>query len=165
MDSNEIIGLLREEGIKDPENPTNEELLKLLQLHSNNQLESDLVKNYFQFFSGVIPALTDSLKSFASQHVSKEVIGSLNKRIDMLNREYEKATTPEERDRNHQEIIEIYQMILGESEKQRGFLKSLGYGALGAGIIVGGIAISIKNKEASKKMVTEGLKYIKGDSN
>ena len=100
MEQEGIVKLLKESSIKNPENPSRKDLLKLLELEAQNKLDSAIVKEYFQFAANVIPQLLETLKSFAKEHVSKEYIESINKRIDVLNKEYENATTHEERDRN-----------------------------------------------------------------
>jgi hypothetical protein len=162
MENESFKELLKQEGISDPENPSNKDILKLLELNSNNKIDSTLLKEYFQFLTGTKPKVLDTLKSFAAENVSKDYIQSINKRIDVLNKEYESCKTEDEKDRNHQNILELYTLIKKESDDQRKWITNLSLATLGTVVVAGGIAITVRNKEAGKRIVEEGLKAIKG---
>jgi 3-dehydroquinate synthetase len=98
----------------------------------------------------------------ATQNVSKDYINSINKRIEKLDKEYLNTTSDEEREKNHQKVLELYKLIKEESNDQRDWIKTLGFGALGTIAVIGGIAVVTRNKEVGKKIVEEGIKVIKG---
>ncbi|WP_286230453.1 hypothetical protein [Neobacillus mesonae] len=161
--------LLKQQGISNPENPTEDdikkiaELLRLLeQKVNNNELDETMIQEYYKFAAGILPSTLKTLNDLASQNLGKDVINSFNKRIDALNKRFETEQNTEVLKIIQQEISDLYNRIQNESDKQRTWLKQIAFGAMGAGVILGGIAISVKNKEAGKKIVEEGLKVIKG---
>ncbi|MED3576077.1 hypothetical protein [Cytobacillus praedii] len=162
MEREKLMELLIQNGIKDPENPTTKDILKLLELESENKLDNTLIKEYFQYVGTAVPKLFDTLQSYASQHVSKDYMKSLDKRIDTLNEAFNNAKTEEERNKNHEEVHKIFQEMKEESREQRNWILKLAMGTLGTLAILGGFAIGVRNKEAGKKIVEEGIKVIKG---
>ncbi|AUD12391.1 hypothetical protein CW734_00495 (plasmid) [Planococcus sp. MB-3u-03] len=101
-----------------------------------------------------------TLSDLASQSLGKDVIKSFEKRIDALNKRYETEKDPELIEKIREELSEVYDRIEKESDKQRDWLGKLAFGAMGTVVVFGGIAISIKHKEAGKKIMEEGIKAI-----
>lgn len=162
MEKEKMVELLKELDIKNPESPSKKDILKLLELETNNKLDETLLKEYFQFQRGAVGVAFDALKSLATQHVSKDYINSINKRIETLDKEYLNTTSDEEREKNHQKVLELYKLIKEESNDQRDWIKTLTFGALKTLAVIGGIAVVTRNKEVGKKLVEEGIKVIKG---
>lgn len=162
MEPDNVVKLLIQNGINNPVNPTTEDILKLLELEFENKLDRALIKEYFQYNRTAVPKLFDTLRTYASQHVSKDYMKSLDKRIDTLNEAFKNATTEEERNKNHEEVHKIFKEMKEETREQRNWILKLSMGALGTAVILGGIAIGVKNKEAGKKIIESGIKTIKG---
>ncbi|MBV7509761.1 hypothetical protein KW850_32300 [Bacillus sp. sid0103] len=160
--------LLKQNEISNIENPTESDIKKifeqlpLLELKANNELDKTMIQEYYKYVATILPNVLKTVNDLASQNLGKEVINSFNKRIDALNKRYEIEKDPEELKRIQQEISNIFDRIEKVSDKQTTFLKQLAFGAMGTIAILGGIAIGIKNKEAGKKIVEEGIKVIKG---
>lgn len=160
MNKEQVIELIKQAGVSDPENPSIKEIIKLFELDSNNKIDENLLNKYFQFTADVMPQAFDALKNLANQNLGKNYIDSINKRIDSLNNEYENATTKEEKEENHQKILELYKLIEKESDKQRDWITKLAFGAMGTVVILGGLAIGTRNKEMGKKIIEGGTKII-----
>ncbi|WP_281217281.1 hypothetical protein [Lysinibacillus capsici] len=160
MNKEQVIELIKQAGVSDPENPSIKEIIKLFELDSNNKIDENLLNKYFQFTADVMPQAFDALKSLANQNLGKNYIDSINKRIESLNKEYENATTKEEKKENHQKILELYKLIENESDKQRDWITKLAFGAMGTVVILGGLAIGTRNKEMGKKIIEGGTKII-----
>lgn len=160
--------LLKQEGITNLENPTEtdikkiSELLPILELKVNNKLDETLIQEYFNYVAGILPTTLKTINDLASQSLGKDVINSFNKRIDSLNRRYETEKDTEILKSIQKEISDLFDRIEKESEKQRDFITKLAFGVLGSVVILGGIAIGVKNKEVGKKIVEGGTKLIKG---
>lgn len=160
MDKEKIMELIKQAGVSDPENPSIKEIIKLIELDSNNKLDENLLNKYFQFTADLMPQAFEALKSLANQNLGKNYIDSINKSIDTLNKEYENATSKEEKEENHQKILELYKLVEKESDKQRDWISKLAFGAIGAVVILGGLAIGTRNKEIGKKIIEGGTKLI-----
>ncbi|WP_336883760.1 hypothetical protein [Priestia koreensis] len=161
--------LLKQQGISNLENPTEadikkiSELLQILELKiNNNELDETIIEEYYKYATVVLPGTLKTLNDLAAQNLGKDVINSFNKRIDALNKRFETEPDPEVLKLIQIEISDLYDRIQNESDKQRAWLKQLAFGVMGGAVILGGIAISVKNKEAGRKIVEEGLKVIKG---
>lgn len=160
--------LLKQEGITNLENPTEtdikkiSELLPILELKNNNELDEILIQEYFKYVAGILPTTLKIINDLASQSLGKDVINSFNKRIDSLNRRYESEKDTEILKSIQEEISDLFDRFERESEKQRNFITKLVYGVLGLVVILGGIAIGIKNKEVGKRIVERGTELIKG---
>ena len=157
---------LQKEGVSNPENPTKSDIKKILALlpsstiTADNALDETLIKEYYKYLTGALPNIMKTLSDLAAQSLGKDVIRSLEKRIDALNKRYETEKDPELIEKIREELSEVYDRIEREADKQRDWLGKLAFGAMGTTIVLGGIAISIKNKEAGKKIIDEGLKAI-----
>lgn len=164
MEQEKIIEFMKKKGINNPLNPTDGEAMKILAMMANTQSASDdaFFKAYFQNMTQAATAVIGGLKSFANAHVSKEYIESINKVIDQLNKDYEKATSDEEKEKIYNRIQQQLDRIREESEDTKGFLKRLGLYACGTALAVGAVAVTIKNKEAGKALMTQGMKMFKG---
>lgn len=164
MDSN-IIAFLKDKGVNNPENPNPDDMSKILDIlsESNNEFKKDIFKEYFKTVNPSVQSVIDGIKSLAKEHVSKEYINSINKVIDQLNKEYEKAETEEEKDNIYYKIEKLLDRIKAETHEQREWLKTLGKYGLGGAVILGGIGIAIatRNTEVLKK----GLQVINDNKN
>lgn len=60
------------------------------------------------------------------------------------------------------EISEINDRIENESDKQRNWLAGLSYAVIGSIVILGGLLISVKFKDAGQKIMDIGKKQIQG---
>ncbi|WP_226655864.1 hypothetical protein [Pseudalkalibacillus hwajinpoensis] len=161
--------LLKQQGISNLDKPTEadikkiSELLQLLELKiNNNELDETIIAEYYKYAAEVLPSTLKTLNDLAAQNLGKDVINSFNKRIDALNKRFETEQDTEVLKLIQTEISDLYERIQNESDKQRTWLKQIAFGALGGAVILGGIAIGVKNKEAGKKIVEEGLKVVKG---
>lgn len=161
--------LLKQQGISNLENPTEVDIKKISELSrlleqkvNNSELDETIIQEYYKFAAGVLPSTLKTLNDLASQNLGKDVINSFNKRIDALNKRFESEKDPDVLKIIQQEISDLYDRIQNESDKQRTWIKQLAFGAMGSIVVLGGIAIGVKNKEAGKKIVEEGLKVIKG---
>ena len=147
--------------ISNPENPTGADIKKILNILPN-ELDETLIQEYYNFVAAVIPSMLKTINDLASQSLGKDVINSFNKRIDTLNKRFETENNTEVLIMIQQEISDLYDRIEKESDKQREWLMKLAFGAIGTVAILGGIAISVKNKEAGKKIIEEGMKVLRG---
>jgi hypothetical protein len=160
--------LLKEKGISNLDNPTESDikktiaLLPLLELKADTELDKTMIQEYYKFVAGVLPSMLTTVKDLAAQNLGKEVINSFNKRIDALNKKFDTEKDPEVLKMIQQEISSIFDRIEKESDKQRNWLTKLAFGIMGTVVLLGGIAIGIKNKEAGRKIVETGIKVIKG---
>jgi hypothetical protein len=163
MEQDKIFEYMMKKGVKNPEEPSEKEIRKLLGMmyNSDNELEKDFFKGYFNSMSSVGKAVIDGLKSLANSHVSKEYINSINKVIDQLNKDYEQAKSEEEKEKVYYRIIEQLDRIKQESREMRDFLKQLGLYGAGTAIIIGGAAVAVRNKELGKQIVNNGLEAFK----
>lgn len=151
---------MKKKGIKNPESPTEKDNLKILGMifKSKDETEQEFFKSYFTTVNAAGAAVFDGLKHLANANVSKEYIGSVNKVIDQLNKDYDKATTEAEKERIYNRIIEQLDRIKEESKDHREFLKQLGlYGIGTLALLLGGV-VAVKNKELGKEMLEKGLK-------
>lgn len=155
MDFNETVSYLKKKGVKNPEDPSKDDMKKIFEILSNNDKEfnKDIYKEYSKTVNPSVNAVIDGMKSFASEHVSKEYILSVNKVIDQLNQDYANAKSEAEKDKIYSRIEKELNRIKQESNDQRGFIKTLLVYALGAAIVIGGVglAITTKNTELLKK--------------
>lgn len=156
-----VMETLIQNGIKDPENPTTKDILKLLELESKSQIDKETIKNYFLYANQAVPKLIEALEKLVSQHVSKEYMETLKSRIETLNEAFKNAKTEEEREKNQEEVHKILQLMKEESKEQRNYLLKIGFGVVGGVIILGGAAFTVKNKELGQKIIEEGLKVVK----
>ena len=157
---------LKKEGISNPENPTKSDLKKILALlpspaiTADNVLDETLIKEYYKYLTGALPGMMKTLNDLASQSLGKDVLSSYGKRIDALNKRYEIEQDPELIENIREELSDLYDRIEKESDKQRDWLGTLAFGAMGTVVVLGGIAISVKHKDAGKKIMEEGIKAI-----
>lgn len=158
--SNEFKDVLKQKGIN-PENLTVSDIKKISELQQELNDET-LIQEYYNFFVGVLPNMLTTLKDFASLHLGKEVIDSINKRIETLNKRYETEKNMEVLKMIQGEISGLFDRVERESSKQRDWLTKLSYGVMGTVVVLGGIAIGVKNKEVSKEIIEGGIKVIKG---
>lgn len=92
---------LQKEGISNPENPTKSDIKKILALlpsssiAADNALDETLIKEYYKYLTGALPNIMKTLSDLAAQSLGKDVIRSLEKRIDALNKRYETEKDPE----------------------------------------------------------------------
>lgn len=158
--------LLNQEGISDLENLTEvdiEKVMKLLpKLELNTKSDETIIQEYYKFLAGILPITLRTINDLATKNLGKEVINSFNKRIDTLNKRYENEKDTEVLKLIQQEISSIYDRIENESDKQRAWITNLAFGAMGTVVVLGGIAVGVKNKDIGKKIVEEGIKVIKG---
>jgi len=136
----------------------NEEFQKSLKQNGINNTENPTESDMKKYVAMALPYLLSTVKDLAAQNLGKYAIRSYNKRIDALNKRYETEKDPEELKRIWQETSEIYDRIEKESDKQRDWLTKIVFG-VGTAVVLG---FGIKNKEAGKKIVEEGIKVIKG---
>ncbi|MUV38770.1 hypothetical protein JNUCC1_02641 [Lentibacillus sp. JNUCC-1] len=113
--------------------------------------DDNLAQEYFKFFAGALPEMLTTLRDFASQHLGKEVIESINKRIETLNKIYETEKDIEILKMIQEEISDLFDRVEREADKQRDWLLKLSYGAIGSAALLGSVAIGVKNKETGKK--------------
>lgn len=157
---------LKKEGISNSENPTKSDLKKILALlpssaiTADNVLDETLIKEYYKYLTGALPAMMKTLNDLASQSLGKDVLSSYGKRIDALNKRYETEKDPELIENIREELSELYDRIEKESDKQRDWLGKLAFGAMGTVVVLGGMVISIKHKDAGKKIMEDGIKAI-----
>ncbi|MFA1643631.1 hypothetical protein AB5N96_12270 [Chryseomicrobium imtechense] len=157
---------LKQEGVSNPEKPTKSDIKKILSLlpssatTADNVLDETLIKEYYKYLTGALPTMMKTLNDLAAQSLGKDVVRSFEKRIDALNKRYETEKDPELIEKIREELSEVYDRIEKESDKQRDWLGKLAFGAMGTAVVLGGIAISIKHKEAGKKIMEEGIKAI-----
>lgn len=149
---------LKKEGISNPEKPTESDMEKIIKVN----LDKTMVQEYYKYLTGILPNMLETINDLASKNLGKDVINSFNKRIETLNNRYETEKDIEVLKMIQKEISDIYDRIEKESDKQRGWLLKLAYGAIGGVVILGGVAIGLKNKEAGKKIAEEGIKLLKG---
>ncbi|WP_070121702.1 hypothetical protein [Bacillus marinisedimentorum] len=158
--------LLNQEGISDLENPTEADIKKIAELlpelEVNEKLDKTIIQEYYKFVAGVLPNILKTVNDLASKNLGKDVINSFNKRIDTLNKRYETEKDTEILRLIQQEISSIYDRIEKESDKQRAWITKLALGTMGTVVILGGVMVGVKNKDAGKKIVEEGMKVIKG---
>ncbi|MFB5088318.1 hypothetical protein PGC35_14125 [Psychrobacillus sp. PGGUH221] len=164
MESN-IIDFLKDKGVKNPENPKVDDMIKIFEILSEgkDEFNKDIFKEYSKTVNPSVQSVIDGMKSFAKEHVSKEYINSINKVIDQLNKEYEKAKTEEEKDKIYDQIERLLDRIKAEAHEQREWIKTLGKYGLGGAVILGGIGIAIatRNTEVLKK----GLQVLNDNKN
>jgi hypothetical protein len=156
--------LLNQEGISDLENPTESDIKKLMELLPKlevNAIDETTIQEYYKFLAGVLPNTLKTVNDLASKNLGKDVINSFNKRLDALNKRYETEKDTEVLKLIQQEISTIFGRIEKESDKQRAWIKSLAFGAMGTVVVLGGIVVGVKNREAGKKIIEEGMKVIK----
>jgi hypothetical protein len=117
MEEDKIIDLMMKKGIKNPEFPSDKEKLKILGkiYKSKNETEQQFFKRYFTQVQVAGTAVFDGLKHLANAHVSKEYIYSVNKVIDQLNNDYDKATTEEAKEKIYYRNVEQLDRIKQES--------------------------------------------------
>lgn len=161
--------LLKKQGISNPENPNEDDIKKVAELSQilelrvdNNELSETMIQEYYKYATAILPNTLKTLNDLAAQTLGKDVISSFNKRIEALNKRFETEQDMEVLKIIQQEISDLYDRIQNESDNQRTFLKQIAFGLMGTVVILGGVAISVKNKEVGKKIVEEGLKAIKG---
>ncbi len=165
MEEDKIIDFLKKKGIKNPESPSDKDKLKILGMiyKSKNQTEQQFFKSYFTSVQAAGTAVFDGLKHLANAHVSKEYIDSVNKVIDQLNKDYDKAATEEAKEKIYFRIVEQLDRIKKESKDHREFLKQLGLYGIGTFALLLGSVVAVKNKELSKEMIEQGIKAFKED--
>lgn len=152
--------LLKKEGVINPENPTESDMEKIIKV--NNVLDKTMIQEYYKYLTGILPNMLETINDLASKNLGKDAINSFNKRIETLNNRYETEKDIEVLKMIQKEISDIYDRIEKESDKQRGWLLKLAYGAIGGAVILGSVGIGLKNKEAGKKIAEEGIKLLKG---
>lgn len=158
--------LLKEEGISNLNNPTESDVKKILELlpslatKVNNGLDEALIREYYRYVKDVLPSIMKTINDLASQNLGKDIIRSFEKRIDALNKRYETEKDPKLLEMIREELSEIYDRIVKEGDKQRDWLTKLAYGTMGTAVVLGGIAIGVKNKEVGKKIVEEGIRAL-----
>lgn len=140
-----------------PENPTESDMEKIIKV----DLDKTMILEYYKYLIGLLPNMLVTINEIASKNLGKDVIHAFNKRIDTLNKRYETEKDIEVLKMIQMEISDIYDRIEKESDKQRGWLLNLAYGTIGGVIILGGVGIGLKNKEAGKKIAEEGIKLLK----
>lgn len=165
----QFVDILKEQGTSDPNNLTEKDIKQLPELINlvrekteKNGLDQAMINEFYKFVSNSLPNIFDSLNNMVSKHLGKEAMMSFNNRIDSLNRRFEKEEDIKVLELITQEISEILDRVERESDKQRAWLTKLGLGALGAVVVVGGVAVSVKNKDLGKKIASEGFNYLKG---
>lgn len=165
----QLENLLEMQGIKNPSNLTENDIRKIPELLNSikesakeNSLDQAVINEFYKFVSNSLPSIFESLNNLVSKHLGKEAMALFNNRIDSLNRKYEKEEDIEVLKLITKEISEILDRVEKESDKQRAWLTKMGLGALGAVVVVGGITVSIKNKDLGKRIASEGFKYLKG---
>ncbi|SES27885.1 hypothetical protein [Salipaludibacillus aurantiacus] len=165
----QLVDILEEQGIDDLSNLTEKDIKKVPEVlelittkFEENELDQALIQEFYKFVSNNLPNIFNTLINLVSQHLGKETMETFNKRIDALNKRYEKEEDIEILKLITQEITDILDRVERETEKQRAWLSKLAFGALGTVAVVGGITVGVKNKELGKKIANEGLKYLKG---
>jgi hypothetical protein len=160
MEEDKIIDFMKKKGIKNPEFPSDKEKLKILGMiyKSKDETEQQFFKSYFTSVQAVGTAVFDGLKHLANAHVSKDYIDSVNKVIDQLNKDYDKAATEEAKEKIYFRIIEQLDRIKQESKDHRNFLKQIGLYGIGTSVLLFGVGVAVKNKELGKVMIEKGLK-------
>jgi len=153
----ELKKLLKEEGVSNPENPTESDMEKIIKVN----LDKTMIQEYYKYLTGILPNVLVTINDLASKNLGKDVINSFNKRIDTLNKRFETEKDIEVLKMIQKEISDIYDRIEKESDKQRGWLLNLTYGVIGGAVILGGVGIGLKNKEAGKKIAEAGAKLLK----
>ncbi|QCR33580.1 hypothetical protein [Lysinibacillus sp. SGAir0095] len=148
--------LLKKEGVSNPENPTKSDMEKIIKF----DLDKTMIQEYYKYLTGLLPNMLVTINDLASKNLGKDAINSFNKRIDTLNKRYETEKDIEVLKMIQKEISDIYDRIEKESDKQRGWLLNLAYGAIGGAVILGGVGIGLKNTEAGKKVAEEGIKLL-----
>lgn len=134
-----------------------EKIIKL-----SNGLDKAMIQEYYKYLARILPNMLQTINNLASKSLGQDVINSFNKRIESLNKRYEIEKDVEVLKVIQKEISDIYDRIQIESDKQREWLMKLAYGAIGGVVILGGVAIGIKNREAGTKIAQEGIKLFKG---
>lgn len=163
MEEDKIIDFMKKKGIKNPESPSDKEKLKILGMiyKSKDETEQQFFKSYFTSVQAAGTGLLDGLKRLANAHVSNEYIDSVNKVIDQLNKDYDKADTEEAKEKVYIRIVEQLDRIKQESKDHREFLKQLGlYGVGGTFALLFGV-VAVKNKELGKEMIEQGLNALR----
>lgn len=158
---NELKKHLKKEGISNPENPTEFDLNKILKIPLEG-LDEALIKEYYKFIADVLPHLMEMMGNLSSQNLGKHVINSFQKRIDILNERWLLEKDYQILEMIRKEISEINDRIENESDKQRNWLTGLAYAVLGTIVILGGLLISVKFKDAGQKIIEVGKKQIQG---
>ena len=157
MMEEKFMKLLKKEGIHSPENPTESDIAKIIKF----DLDKNMVQEYYKYLAGVLPNIVTVVTNLASNSLGKDTINSFNKRIDTLNERYKAEKDIEILKSIREEISDIYDRIEKESDKHRNWLLKLAYGVAGTVIVLGGVGIALKNKEAGRKIAEEGIKLFK----
>lgn len=145
MEHKNVISLLKTKGVKNPENPSAEDMQKIFEIFStgNNDFKKDVFKEYANTINPSVTSVIDGLKNFANAHVSKEYIQSVNSVIDLLKIDYEKAKTDAEKDKIFTRIQEQLNRIKNEADDHRIWLKDLGKLAVASAVVIGGVGLAI----------------------
>jgi hypothetical protein len=161
LEHKKVIDLLKTKGVKNPENPSSEDMVKIFEFFSSgrNELNKDVFKEYAKTINPSVNSVIDGLKSFANAHVSKEYIQSVNIVIEVLKKDYEKAKTEDEKNRIYSRIQEQLDRIMQESDENREWLKTLGKYGVGAAVIIGGVGLAIVTRNT--ELLKRGIQFYK----
>ena len=158
---NELREHLGKLGISNPEEPTESEFRKILNLLPD-ELDEILIEGYYKIIDNALPGLMKMMDKLSSQSLAKDVIKSYQSRLDVLNERWTLEEDPKVREEIQIECSEIYDRIENESDKHRNWLSGFAK-TMGSIVIIGGLAtVGIKYKDTGKKIIDAGVKSIKG---
>lgn len=150
--------LLNEHGISSVEGMTLEDFKRVLDL---NITDPKVLKQYYSFISEAVPKVLQGINNLVSQNISKDVVKTFQMRVEALNKRFETEKNPEVLNSIRSEVSEILDRIQEESNSQRSWIKSIGFGAIGVTALAGAVVIGVKNKEVGKNIAQTGLNMLK----
>lgn len=160
---NELLEKLKNIGITNLQNPSAEDVLKILNATlKSKEIDADVFKNYMNYVTPQVKVLFDGLQTFvqSQEKISKSVIDIISNAINILGRELEKDLTNEERKTIRDEISKYIEQARIESDKHRNFIKELTmFGGVAVMlVIVAGVYVVTKGK--SKEVLTKGVQMV-----
>ncbi|WP_042347426.1 hypothetical protein [Bacillus massiliigorillae] len=164
MDKAKIIDFAKEKGVKDPNNPTEKELKKLVKqlLKSSDENEKHLITQYFSSGVKVTDSAFKTIVALIEQNSSKNYMESIKSVIDRLKEDMSNAKTEKEKEYHFGKITELLRLQKEETDEQRKWITKMGLGVMGTAVCVLAFGVSIKNKDVGEKMLKSGLDMVKG---
>ena len=158
----------RKIGVSNPENPTSEDIQKVLDAFlKEREISYAVFKDYIGLMSTSLTSIFEGLKAFSADAagVTKEVLERIKQAIDILGIELAREDlSPEERIQIRTQIVELIAISREEARDHRAFLERLALVGAGTVIVVIGGIYMYKNPKAGKEMIAKGKDMMKAAS-
>ena len=160
---NEIIEKLKKIGVKNFENPSPDDIVKIMNaVLKSKEIDASVFKTYVDNLAPQNKVLFEGLQTFAvsQKEISKSVMDIINNAINILGAQLDKAQTAEERKEIRDDILKKVEEARIESDKQREFYTRLAL--IGGGVILAGLGVAafLVTRGKNTKMITKGMQMV-----